>query len=151
MTSTERQMILSLLEQTKDMTIATIRPDGFPQATTVSFVSDGLKIYFGCGLKSQKAKNLSQNNKVSLTVNAPYESWSDIKGLSIGGVAELVADAAELKRVGALMLKKFPEISAFPGNVADENALFRVTPRVISLLDYTKGFGHTNLMTVKAA
>jgi hypothetical protein len=29
----------------------------------------------------------------------------------------------------------------------DEVRIFRVTPKVISVLDYTKGFGHTDLVT----
>src|SRR6516162_178075 len=37
-----KEEILSVLKGATDMTIATIRPDGFPQATTVSYVSDGL-------------------------------------------------------------------------------------------------------------
>ena len=30
---------------------------------------------------------------------------------------------------------------------AEDVAIFRVTPTVISLLDYSKGFGHTDLVT----
>ena len=78
------------------MTSATIREDGYPQATTVSYVSDGLTIYFGCAAESQKAKNLAHNNKVSVTVNLPYSSWNDIRGLSIGGTAERVSDPQEM-------------------------------------------------------
>ena len=54
-----RGEILSVLKGANDMTIATIRPDGFPQATTVSYVSDGLTIYFGCAARSQKAQNVA--------------------------------------------------------------------------------------------
>ena len=43
-----REEILSVLKAATDMTIATIRPDGYPQATTVSYLSDGLTINFGC-------------------------------------------------------------------------------------------------------
>src|SRR5215471_12176377 len=43
-----RQEILSILKAAGEMTIATVRPDGYPQATTVNYVSDGLVIYFGC-------------------------------------------------------------------------------------------------------
>jgi nitroimidazol reductase NimA-like FMN-containing flavoprotein (pyridoxamine 5'-phosphate oxidase superfamily) len=42
------QEIVSILEGANDMTIATTPEDGYPQATTVSYVSDGLAIYFGC-------------------------------------------------------------------------------------------------------
>ena len=54
-----REEILSVLKDASDMTIATIRPDGYPQATTVSYVSDGLTIYFGCAAESQKAQNIA--------------------------------------------------------------------------------------------
>ena len=55
-----REEILSVLKGASDMTIATIRPDGYPQATTVSYVSDGLTIYFGCAAESQKAEHSLQ-------------------------------------------------------------------------------------------
>ena len=63
-----REEILSTLKSTREMTIATVRPDGYPQATTVNYVSDGLAIYFGCAADSQKARNIACNGKVSLTV-----------------------------------------------------------------------------------
>jgi nitroimidazol reductase NimA-like FMN-containing flavoprotein (pyridoxamine 5'-phosphate oxidase superfamily) len=44
-----KQKIIAILGDANDMTIATIREDGYPQATTVSYVNDGLIIYFGCG------------------------------------------------------------------------------------------------------
>src|SRR5436190_23354359 len=91
-----KQEILSILDDANDTTIATVREDGYPQATTVSYVNDGLNIYFGCAANSQKAKNLALDSKVSLTVNLPYTSWNDIRGLSIGGRAQRVTDPQEL-------------------------------------------------------
>jgi hypothetical protein len=44
-----RKKILALLEQHRIMTIATLRPDGWPQATTVGYANDGLTLYFLCG------------------------------------------------------------------------------------------------------
>ena len=69
--------IIAILDDANDMTIATVREDGYPQATTVSYVNDGLNIYFGCAAQSQKAKNLAGNSKVSLAVNLPYASWKE--------------------------------------------------------------------------
>ena len=74
-----REEILSVLKGATDMTIATIRPDGYPQATTVSYVSAGLTMYFGCTAESQKALNIAYNDKVSLTVTLPYFSWEEIR------------------------------------------------------------------------
>ena len=143
-----REEILSVLKEARDMTIATFRPDGYPQATTVNYVSDGLTIYFGCAAESQKAQNIAYNDKVSLTVTLPYFSWEAIRGLSVGGTAKPVTDPNEINRVSELMLRKFPQILQYA--LAGKKGLFlvRITPEVISLLDYRKGFGHTELVTL---
>ena len=69
-----KKEILSILDDADDMTIATVREDGYPQATTVSYVNDGLNVYFGCAANSQKARNLARDSKVSLTVNLPLRA-----------------------------------------------------------------------------
>ena len=141
------QEILSVLENGADMTIATVREDGYPQATTVSYVSDGLTIYFGTAANSQKVRNLARDSKISITINLPYMSWDDIRGVSIGGIAERVGDAAENTFVIGLMFAKFPQIANYVSDAVGGVALFRVTPQVVSLLDYRKGFGHTEYAT----
>lgn len=52
------------------MTVATLRPDGWPQATTVGYANEGLTLYFLCGPDSQKATNLARDDRVSLTCGA---------------------------------------------------------------------------------
>ena len=144
------QEIVSILNESYDLTIATVREDGYPQATTVSYVSDGLTIYFGCAAQSQKVKNIARSAKVSLTVNLPYASWDEIRGLSVGGRAARVTDPKEMDRVGRLMLWKFPQIARYAPADMEELVLFRITPEIISVLDYRKGFGHTDLVKVAA-
>jgi nitroimidazol reductase NimA-like FMN-containing flavoprotein (pyridoxamine 5'-phosphate oxidase superfamily) len=144
-----RSRILDVLEHCDDITIATIRPDGYPQATTVSYVSDGMNIYFGTNANSQKARNLAECDKVSVTVNRPYRNWNEIMGLSLAGRARPVTDQAEMARIGALMLKKFPQIGQYMPEDPGSLALFRIAPTVVSLLDYSKGFGHTDLLVVQ--
>jgi general stress protein 26 len=143
-----REEVLSVLRGATDMTIATIRPDGYPQATTVSYVSHGLTMYFGCAAESQKAQNIAYNDKVSLTVTLPYFSWEEIRGLSMGGRAEPMTDPNEINRVSELMLRKFPQILQYA--LAGKKGVFlvRIIPEVISVLDYRKGFGHTDLVTL---
>jgi len=36
-----RQKIQAILDHHRNMTIATLRPDGWPQATTVGYANDG--------------------------------------------------------------------------------------------------------------
>ncbi len=53
-----KRLVLSLLREHNIMTIATVRPDGYPQATTVAFANDGTNIYFACDRDCQKVANL---------------------------------------------------------------------------------------------
>jgi general stress protein 26 len=144
-----RQFILDIIEQERDLTLATVREDGYPQATTVSYASDGLVIYVGIGKDSQKARNIRRSGKVSLTIDTPYSDWSEIRGLSMAAHAELLADAREIMHAAQCLVKKFPEAAAWgdPTTSADV-AFLKITPEVISVLDYSKGFGHTQ--TVRA-
>jgi len=142
-----RKKIVDILTATADMTIATVRPDGWPQATTVSYVSDGLDIYFVTGLEAQKAKNIAKNAKISLTVDRPYQNWDAITGISLGGTATRITAADEIARINKLMAKKFPQIGELSAP-EDALAFFKITPKVISVLDYTKGFGHTDTVAI---
>lgn len=149
MTPEQKADILAILDGAHDTTVATVREDGYPQATTVSFVHDGLTIYFGCALHSQKARNIGRCDKVSLTVNLAYDRWAEIRGLSLGGRAHIVADTAEIQGVVESMIARFPAIKEFVGDVdRQQMGLIRIDPEVISLLDYCKGFGHTETIEV---
>jgi nitroimidazol reductase NimA-like FMN-containing flavoprotein (pyridoxamine 5'-phosphate oxidase superfamily) len=132
------------------MTIATLRPDGWPQATTVGYASDGLTLYFLCGPDSQKAANLARDDRVSLTIDHDTPQVMEIAGLSMAAHAQAVTDPAEGEKALRLLMQKYPQQQEplpvqmpTPADVA----IFRVTPVVISVLDYTKGFGHTDLVT----
>jgi nitroimidazol reductase NimA-like FMN-containing flavoprotein (pyridoxamine 5'-phosphate oxidase superfamily) len=78
-----RQKILELLDQHRLMTVATNRPDGWPQATTVGYVNDGLALYFLCAPQSQKAQNLGRDDRVSLTIDHDASDPMAITGLSM--------------------------------------------------------------------
>lgn len=141
--------ILTILDKHRIMTVATLRPDGWPQATTVGYVNEGLTLYFLCGLDSQKAKNLALDNRLSLTIDHDTANLMTITGLSMAARAHAVEDRAEAEKILRMLPSKYPEAPPLPVKMPspDEIRLFRVTPMVISVLDYTKGFGHTDLVT----
>lgn len=143
-----KRKILTLLDQHRIMTIATLRPDGWPQATTVGYVNEGLTLYFVCGPDSQKAANLAWDDRVSLTIDHDTSDLMAITGLSMAAHARAVVDRAEAAKVLQMLPLKYPQVS-LPGPMPgpDEVRAFRVTPTVISVLDYSKGFGHTDLVT----
>lgn len=146
-----KQKIQSLLGNHRIMTIATLRPDGWPQATTVGYVNDGLTLWFLCGLESQKTLNLARDNRVSITIDHDTPDIMAISGLSMAARAYRVGDHSEAKKALDMMPLKYSD--APQGTVPikmpdpDEVAIFRVVPEVISVLDYTRGFGHTDLVT----
>jgi len=144
-----RSKILELLDQHRIMTIATLRPDGWPQATTVGYVSEGLTLYFLCGLDSQKAANLARDDRVSLTIDHDTPDLMAITGLSMAARAQKVVDRDEANKILRMLPLKYPENISVPVAMPtpEDVHIFRVTPTVISVLDYSKGFGHTELVT----
>ena len=126
------------------MVIATNRPDGWPQATTAGYVNDGLTIYFLSSPQSQKAANLARDSRVSLTIDHDVSDPMAITGLSMAAQAQPVTDSTEIAKAMNLL----PEYAAFPMPKPEEIAVYRVLPKVISVLDYSKGFGHSDLVTV---
>lgn len=145
-----KKKILTLLDQHRIMTIATLRPDGWPQATTVGYVNEGLTLYFLCGLDSQKAANLARDDRVSLTIDHDTADLMTITGLSMAARAEAITDIAEAERILALLPGKYAEPATplpLPMPGPRDVRIYRLTPVVISVLDYTKGFGHTDIVT----
>src|SRR5687767_5498082 len=104
-----RQKILTLLDQHRIMTIATLRPDGWPQATTVGYANEGLTIYFPCALDSQKAANLARDDRVSLTIDHDTPQVMEITGLSMAARAQAVVDPTEGEKALRLLMAKYPE------------------------------------------
>jgi uncharacterized protein YhbP (UPF0306 family) len=143
--------ILAVLEAGEDLTIATLMPDGAPHATTVSYASDGMRIYFGCSPTSQKAQNLARDDRVAVTINLPHKDWGQIRGLSLQGRAVRVTAAETLEAITLLFFNKFSEIAQYAGDLTGELAVFELQPTSIAILDYRRGFGHVDYVSPGAA
>jgi nitroimidazol reductase NimA-like FMN-containing flavoprotein (pyridoxamine 5'-phosphate oxidase superfamily) len=139
-----RTKILRVLDQHCTMTLATLRPDGWPQATTVAYVNEGLTLYFACALHSQKAANLARDDRVSLTIDHDPPHLIEITGISMAAHARTVVEPDEASKVLHTLRLRYPKL---PLPMPEDVRLFRVTPTIISVLDYSKGFLHTDLVT----
>lgn len=144
-----KQKIVALLDKHRTMRIATIRPDGWPQTTTVGYANAGLTLYFLCGKDSQKAANLARDDRVSLAIDDDIDQVMQINGLSMAAHAHRVVDEAEGAKALGLLFARYPAQDGvtLPLPSPADVAIFRVTPSVISVLDYTLGFAHTDLVT----
>jgi hypothetical protein len=83
-----------------------------------------------------------------LTIDHDTSDPMAITGLSVAARARTVDDPAEVTKALNMMPAKFPKYAALPMPKPEEIRIFRVTPTVISILDYTKGFGHSDLVMV---
>ncbi len=100
--------------------------------------------------RNAKTHNLALDGRVSLTINGDPPDIMAIHGLSLAGYATPVGDPAEAARLIALMPRKYPDSPPLqmPMPTPEQVRIFHITPLVISVLDYSKGFGHTELITV---
>lgn len=142
--------IFKVLDESAEMSLGTCRPDGFPQVTTVNFVHEELLLYCAVGLDSQKAHNIRANANVSASINRTKRDWHDLQGLSFGGTARILTVEAEMRVASERLLRRFPHLRQFIGGTDSmpwAGMLFvEIVPKVISVLDYRKRFGHTELV-----
>lgn len=145
-----KTLILHIIASHRVLTLATMRPDGWPQATTVGYASEGMSIYFLCGAGSQKAANLAACNKVSLTIDNDAEDQMALKGVSMAATAAFITDPALIDKIFRMLMSKYPAAKDMPAPDPATVRYVRLTPKVISVLDYSKGFGHTEQVDVSA-
>ncbi|HVZ03622.1 pyridoxamine 5'-phosphate oxidase family protein [Hyphomicrobium sp.] len=145
MEETKRAIILNLLAHHNIMTLATIRPDGFPQAATVYYVNTGFTLYFGTEATSQKAGNIALNNKVSAAIASETENAYKLKALSLSGRATKIADPARAHELQLLLFKAVPAAKRFAPAESNRLFIYSITPVAISLGDYAAGYGKTFL------
>ena len=130
------------------MTIATNRPDGWPQATVVGYANDGLTIYCFVSRLSQKYANIMRDKRVSIAIAGDFSDPLQIKGLSLAAKAVPLDRKTEFDRACDVFLKRYPEYASWPRPDPKIAPMLRITPEIISVLDYSKGFGHSDLVSV---
>ena len=146
-----KRQIVDLLNQHRIMTIATNREDGWPQATVVGYANDGLIIYCSVSRDSQKCANIMRDPRVSLTIANDVPQPLQIKGLSVAARVEMVTDQGERDHAYEILLRRYPEYKVMPRPDPAVVPTLRLTPEIVSVLDYSKGFGHSDLVKVTDA
>ena len=141
-----RAIILNLLSHHNIMTLATVRPDGFPQATTVYYVNDGLTLYFASDPSSQKAGNIKLNDKVSVAIVDRAQDFYKLRGLSMSGTAARVQEKQRAEEFALRLFGRFPQSRRFVPEDPKELAVYEIRPVAIALVDYASGFGTTHLV-----
>jgi nitroimidazol reductase NimA-like FMN-containing flavoprotein (pyridoxamine 5'-phosphate oxidase superfamily) len=141
-----RAKILQVLQSQHLMTLATIRPDGYPQATIVNYLSDDLTVYFATDAASQKVGNIRLNNKVSIAIANQTDDFYKLSGLSMAGRATRILEKELADQIAVRLFQKLPQSKKFVPTDPRQLAVFSVSPVVISLVDYATGFGTSYLL-----
>jgi uncharacterized protein YhbP (UPF0306 family) len=141
-----RAKILEVLQSQHLMTLATIRPDGFPQATIVNYIHDGLTLYFASDAASQKAGNIRLNNKVSVAIAGETEDFYKLRGLSMSGIATRILEKDTAEELAVRLFRTLPQSRRFVPQDPKQLAVFSIAPVAISLVDYSAGFGKSFLV-----
>ena len=68
MAKTLEMEVRSVLRNNRWMTLATADRNGVPQSSVVMYASDGKIIYVMTGKRTKKARNISKNNHVAVTI-----------------------------------------------------------------------------------
>lgn len=72
-------------------TVATVMPDGSPEATVIWIESDSEHVYFNTAMHRLKARNLQRNPHLAVTVFDPDDPY---RGVAVRGRAELILEGA---------------------------------------------------------
>lgn len=142
------QKAIDILNRYRLMTLATLRADGWPQATMVNYANDGLLIYFIISKASQKFANIVRDSRVSIAVGRDFDNPADIKALSIAANASEVRDPAQREHAIRLILERHPGLAKLKTPDLMHSAVMRAWSSIVTILDYAKGFGHSDLLTV---
>lgn len=142
------QKAVEILDQNRLMAVATNRPDGWPQATMVGYANEGLLLYFVISRGGQKFANISKDDRISIVVGRDFHDPRSIKALSVAAHASEVTDPQQRKRAIQLLLDRHPGLRQLERPAADHSAVMRAYPTIVTVLDYSKGFGHADVLTV---
>lgn len=138
-----------ILEAHRIMAISTVRPDGWPQTTIVGYANEGLSVYFMILRSSQKYANIKRDDRVSIAVGAEPRHLVEAKAVYAGAHASEIEDPAERERAWMLLEERHPNLAAFELPDSSEAVVVRATCRHVSVVDYTKGLGHSEAFTAE--
>ena len=139
-----------ILDAHRIMAISTVRPDGWPQTTIVGYANDGLQIYFIIFRSSQKFANIAHDDRVSIAVGEEPRDTHQLKAVYAGAHAVEVTDPKQAEQAWRLLVQRHPNLSHLQVPEKAETALMCANCKYLSVLDYSKGLGHSEAWTISA-
>jgi nitroimidazol reductase NimA-like FMN-containing flavoprotein (pyridoxamine 5'-phosphate oxidase superfamily) len=145
------QQAIEILDAHRTMAIATVRSDGWPQNTAVGYANEGLLVYFLVSRSSQKFANIAKDDRVALAIYREPADLREVKALFAGAKASEVTDPKQREHAWELLMKRHPNLAEFELPSEADAAMMRAVCMHVSILDFSKGFGHTDELTIGSA
>jgi general stress protein 26 len=139
--------VIALLEAERLLSLAVNRPDGWPQATTVGYVNEGLNLYIVVARTSQKLANMQADPRVSVAIRSEARQ-GDAIGVSMAARATEITDPVLIERLDRSVRKRYPDMHVF-GPGADSIAVVHLSPEVISPVSVIAGRSDTQTFSLQ--
>jgi PPOX class probable F420-dependent enzyme len=137
------QEIVALLDECKSLQVATLDADGAPHLTTVWFAyRDGAYLFETYG-KSQKVVNLRRDPRLAVLAEQG-ESYSELRGVSVKGRAQIVALIDDLLRLMKVIVARNHrgldegEVEKIAASMAEKRVVVVVRPDKVMSWDHRK-------------
>ena len=141
--------VVALLDAERLLSLAVNRPDGWPQATTVGYVNEGLNLYIVIGRTSQKLANMKADPRVSVVVRSEARQ-GDAVGVSMAARATEITDAVLIERLDRSVRQRYPDMHVF-GPGSDSVAVVHLRPEIISPVSVIAGRSHAQTFSLQPA
>ena len=126
------------LKEQKVLRLATIGKNKTPHIVPVWYRYSGGEIYIGTNTKTQKAKNIRKNNRVSccidVGINAP-----NIYGVMIQGNASLILENKKVKSIAKkILLRYFKSLESKSAKelLDDTDCIIEIIPEKFTVWNY---------------
>jgi len=126
------------LKKQKILRLATLDKKDNPHVVPVWYLFNSKKLYIGTNSKTEKAKNVKNNSKVSFCVDVGINS-PDIFGVMGQGVGKLIIEKNEVARIEKIILLRY--FNTLDDKSAKElleetDCIIEITPKEYSVWEY---------------
>lgn len=139
---------VEILETHRIMAISTMRADGWPQTTIVGYVNEGLTLYFLIFRSSQKLANIRRDKRISIAVGGEPKELNQLTAVYASAHASEVTNEQERARAWDLLQARHPNLADFYLPERTEAAMMKATLQFVTVLDYRKGPGHIEELSI---
>ena len=136
------EALTTILHESTTCSLATVDDQGEPHAANLNFAFDKkIDLYFLSAPHSRHIQHILKNPKVAVTAYTPFTRASQICGLQIHAMAEMVNPKKKsFGQLWKLLTDRFPDITAMEERAKNER-FYRIRPTWIRWIDNRKGFG----------